>query len=313
MRRVSVTTRTPGRHLPRLLLGLCRHRYMTAYCMIAPALALYALFVLYPIGQGIWLSLYAWDGFSAMQWAGLQNYRFVLDDRIFWLALQHTLLFAVVVTFAKNALGLLLAVLLNRPLRGRALFRVAAFLPVTMAFVAIGVLWSWIYNPTFGLLNNVLRGIGLGVLIQGWLSDPQLALWSIMVVDIWKWAGFHMLLFLAGLQSIPHDLYEAARIDGATGRQRFVRITLPLLRQIAAVSVTLAFVGGLASNYDVVYVMTGGGPYHATEVASTWIATTAFRFGSFGKASAMTVILFGIVFAIAMLQLVVLTQQHTLE
>jgi len=281
--------------------------------MIAPALVLYTIFVLYPISQGIWLSLYAWDGFSAMQWAGLQNYRFVLDDRVFWLALQHTLLFAVVVTFAKNALGLLLAVLLNRPLRGRALFRIAAFLPVTMAFVAIGVLWSWIYNPTFGLLNTVLRGIGLGALIRGWLSDPQLALWSIMVVDIWKWTGLHMLLFLAGLQSIPYDLYEAARIDGATSWQRFVQITLPLLRQIAAVSVTLAFVGGLASNYDVVYVMTGGGPAHATEVAPTWIATTAFRFGSFGKASAMTVILFGIIFAIAMFQLVVLTQQHPLE
>jgi hypothetical protein len=146
-------------------------------------------------------------------------------------------------------------------------------------------------NHSVALVQAFLRGerkftkmccviVGLGVLIRGWLSDPQLALWSIMVVDIWKWTGFHMLLFLAGLQSIPHDLYEAARMDGATGRQRFVRITLPLLRQTTAVSVTLAFVGWLASNYDVVYVMTGGGPYHATEVASTWIATTAFRFGS---------------------------------
>lgn len=285
-------------------------RYLRVYGMIAPALALYAIFVIYPAAQGVWLSLHRWDGFSELEWAGLHNYRLVLDDTVFWLALQHTLLFAAVVTLVKNALGLFFAILLNQPLPGRTLFRVAAFLPVTMAFVVIGVLWSWIYNPTFGLLNSLLRAVGLATLIQGWLSDARIALWSIMAVDIWKWTGVHTVLFLAGLQSIPRDLHDAAIIDGAGRWQRFRTITLPLLNQVIAVSVTLSLLGGCVSNYDLIYAMTGGGPYHSTEVAPTWIVTTAFRFASFGQASAMSIILFVLVLVIGGFQFTVLARQR---
>ena len=287
-----------------------RRRYLSAYWMIAPALVLYIIFVIYPIMQGVWLSLHLWDGFSDMKWVGLQNYRFVLADQVFWLAVRHTLLFAMVVTLVKNVLGMFLAILLNLSIRGQTFFRVSAFLPVTMAFVVIGVLWSWIYNPTFGLLNDILRAAGLGFLIRGWLSDTRLALWSIMLVDIWKWTGFHTVLFLAGLQSIPSILYDAAIIDGAGRWQRFTQITLPLLKQVTAVSITLSFVGALVSNYDLVYVMTGGGPYHSTEVASTWIISTAFRFAALGKASAMSFILFGLAFTIGVFQLAVMTRRR---
>jgi ABC-type sugar transport system permease subunit len=205
-----------------------------------------------------------------------------------------------------------LAVLLDQEIRGRTFFRTALFIPVTMSFVAVGVLWSWIYNPTFGLLNSLLEGLGLGFLIQGWLSDPNIALFSIMMVDIWKWMGFHVVLFLAGLQSIPRELYEAALIDGADRRQSFFKITLPLMNQVIAVSVLLSLLGAFVSNYDVVYVMTGGGPNHATEVALTWIVHTALQFSDLGKASAMSVILFGLVAVVGVFQLVMMTRERHL-
>lgn len=303
--RVLPLPKRPVQHTP---LGLKWQRFRSAGWMIAPALLLYAIFVVYPIGLAIWLSFYQWDGFSQMEWVGLRNYRLVLDDPVFWLALRHTFLFALVVTVAKNGAGLLLALLLSQPVRGQAFFRTAIFLPVTMSFVVIGLLWSWIYNPIFGLLNMTLQSVGLERLIQGWLSEPSVALWSIMLVDIWKWTGFHTLLFLVGLRNIPRNLYEAAMIDGATPWNRFISITLPLLKPVTAVSISLSLIGSSVSNYDLVYVMTGGGPNHATEVAQTWIVTTAFRFASLGKASAMSIILFVMVFVIGIFQLIALTR-----
>ncbi len=288
-------------------------RYLSAYLLILPGLLLYLIFVVYPLLQGVWISFHRWDGFSPMVWIGLNNYGFALKDNVFLLAVRNTLIFAVGVTIVKNVLALPLAVLLDQHLPGQTFFRTAIFLPVTMAFVAIGVLWSWIYNPTFGLLNNVLENLGLGFLIQGWLTNPNIALGSIMVVDIWKWTGFHVVLFLAGLQSIPRELYEAALIDGANRRQAFFKITLPLLNQVIAVSVLLSLLGAFVANYDVVYVMTGGGPNHATEVALTWIVHTALQFSDLGKASAMSVILFFIVAVVGIFQLVVTTRERHLS
>jgi ABC-type sugar transport system permease subunit len=183
-------------------------------------------------------------------------------------------------------------------------------MPVTFAFVVIGVLWSWIYNPTFGLLNTFLQSVGLDFLIQGWLSDPKIALFSVMWVDVWKWTGFHMVLFLAGLQSIPDEFYEASAIDGANARQNLFYITIPLLGQVAAVSILMSLIGAFASNYDVVYVMTGGGPFHSTEVALTWIVSTIFRFASVGKANAMSMILILFVAGFGIFQLIFMTRRR---
>lgn len=288
-------------------------RYLSAYLLVIPGLILYIIFVVYPLIQGVWISFHRWDGFSEMKWIGLNNYGFALHDKIYLQALVNTIIFAVGVTIVKNVVALPLAVLLDQELRGRTFFRTSIFLPVTMAFVAVGVLWSWIYNPTFGLLNSVLESLGLGFLIQGWLTDPSIALGSIMTVDIWKWTGFHVVLFLAGLQSIPRELYEAALIDGANRRQSFFKITLPLLNQVIAVSVLLSLLGAFVSNYDVVYVMTGGGPNHATEVALTWIVHTALQFSDLGKASAMSVILFAIVAVVGVFQLILMTRERHLS
>lgn len=284
--------------------------YLTAYWMIIPALILYTALIIYPLFQGLYISFNQWDGLSDMKWIGLKNYEFVLKDEIFWLALKHTFIYAIGVTVVKNIVGLGLALILNQELRGRTFFRAAAFMPVTFAFVVIGVLWSWIYNPTFGLLNTILKSLGLGSLIRGWLSDPNIALFSIMFVDIWKWTGFHMVLFLAGLQGISQEYYEVADIDGASLWQKFRYITLPLLKQVTAVSVIMSILGAFVSNYDVVYVMTGGGPFHATEVALTWIVSTTFRFAAVGKANAMSMILFVFVAIFGIAQLYIMTRNR---
>ncbi len=271
--------------------------------MLLPALILYTTFVIYPMFKGAYVSLFRWDGLSDMEWVGLKNYQFVFKDEIFWLAMKNTLLFAFVVSVGKNVLALFLALFLNMKIRFRTLFRTSVFLPVTLAFVVAGILWSWIYNPVFGLLNNTLTFLHLDFLIRGWLSDPKIALWSIMVVDIWKWTGFHMVLFLAGLQAIPRELYEAADIDGANRWQSLIHITLPLLSHVITVSVLLSVTGAFVSNYDLVYVMTGGGPFHSTEVALTWIVSTTTRYAAVGKGNAMSMIMFLIVLVFGILQM----------
>ncbi len=281
---------------------------LTAYTMVLPALVLFLVFVIYPLFQGAWISLHSWDGLSEMEWIGLKNYQFVMKDKVFWQAMKNTFQFAIGVTVIKNIAGLALAVLLNKKIRGQTFFRASVFMPVTFSFIVIGILWSWIFNPTFGILNILLTNLHLDFLIQGWLSDPKIALWSVMWVDVWKWTGFHMVLFLAGMQSIPQDLYEAASIDGAGGWQKFIKITVPMLKSVTLVSVLMSVIGAFVSNYDVVYVMTGGGPFHATEVALTWIVSTTFRFASVGKANAMSILLFLFVAVLAIVQMVVMTR-----
>jgi ABC-type sugar transport system permease subunit len=288
-------------------------RYMTAYLMILPAFVLFVVFVIYPLLQGAWISLNRWDGLSEMKYIGFDNYKFVFKDKVFWQAMKNTFQFAIGVTIIKNILGLLLAVLLNKEIKGRTFFRASVFMPVTFSFVVIGILWSWIFNPTFGLLNSLLNFLHLGFLIQGWLSDPKIALWSVMWVDIWKWTGFHMVLLLAGLQSIPADIYEAAAIDGAGRWKTFIHITLPMLRSVLVVSVLMSLLGAFVSNYDVVYVMTGGGPFHATEVALTWIVSTTFRFAAVGKANAMSIILFFCVAIFGIMQIYFMTRGNDNE
>ena len=298
----------------RRVMTLTRQRSLTGWLMALPALGFAIVFIFYPLVRGAWVSFFQWDGLSAdMTWIGLRNYNNVFNDPIFWQAIGHTFQYAVGVTVIKNVLALLLAVLLNRKLRGRGIFRVATFLPVIMSFVVVGILWSWIFNPTFGLLNGVLNAVGLHSWIHGWLSDPSIALWSVISVDVWKWTGFHVVILLAGLQSIPEELDEAAALDGAGKFRTFWSITLPMLRPVLSFSILMSLVGAFVSNYDLVKVMTGGGPSHSTEVALTWIVNTTFSDLDVGKANAMSMILFLLVIVVGALQLRVMTRRNDIS
>jgi raffinose/stachyose/melibiose transport system permease protein len=280
--------------------------------MILPAAILFGLFYLAPFVDGFVLSIQNWDGFSDPTWAGFANYLRLAHDRIFLGALRNNFIFVVAVVVLKNVLGLGLALLLSRALIGRAFFRAAAFVPVTMSFVAVGLLWSWIYNPVFGLLDAALDLAGLGGLKQSWLGDANIALYSIIVVDLWKWLGFHAVIYLAGLQTIPAELYESAIIDGARPFQLFWRITVPLIMPIVFINTILALSGAFVRNFDIVYVLTKGGPNHATEVVLTYMMNKAFQDGAMGYAAAMGYVLFLIV-GLASVGLLALMRRQRLE
>jgi raffinose/stachyose/melibiose transport system permease protein len=283
--------------------SLRRRSYLFGAMLVAPTLLLYGLFIIWPLIKGGLVSLYEWNGLSStMTWVGFRNYREAFADPTFRLAMRNTVEYAVVVTVVKNILGLGLALLLNKKLKGLAFFRTAAFLPVMFSFVVVGVLWSWIFNPIFGLADHFIAILGIHQ-VPGWLSDPHLALWSVMWVDIWKWTGFHMVLYLAALQSIPKELYEAASIDGVTRWQRLRYVTIPGIRPVIAFSVLLALTGAFVANYDVVYVMTGGGPLNSTQVALTYIVQTAFSANEVGYANAMSMILLAVVAILGAVQL----------
>lgn len=278
------------------------------YLMVLPGVILFTCFVLMPFFYGFYTSLFRWDGIGDMKWIGGNNYLFAIEDEIFRSSLINTFVYAFWVTFLKNALGFLIAVLLVRQSRFKALFRTAVYMPVTFSYVVIGVLWSWIYNPNFGILNQLLNLIGMPGLIQSWLGDPSIALYSIIWVDVWKWVGFHMILYLSGLQAIPVEYYEAVSIDGANAFQRFWHITVPQLNSIIVLNVLLSITGAFVSNYNLVNVMTGGGPFNSTEVALTYAVKTAFHFNAVGKSNAMSMILFLFVFTFGFLQLKVMTK-----
>jgi len=273
---------------------------LTGYLLLTPGLMLLSVFIVVPIFYGLYISLHTYDGFHAMQWNGLDNYRIILTKTpTFRTALRHTVVFAFGVVIGKNVLGLLLALLVNKPLRGITIFRTIYFLPVTMNVLVIGSFWTFFLNRNTGLLAEGLRAVGLDYLIVGWLSDERYALYTVIVVEIWRWLGLHMLIYLAGLQDIPADLYEVASLDGARAWTRLFKITLPLIKPIVFVNVLLALMGGFVRSFDLVWVLTRGGPGNASDVVLTRIYNESFQFGRLGRASAMGFILFAIVAVIS--------------
>ena len=284
------------------------------YLMIVPAFLLFMIFTIYPFAFGFYVSFHKWDGLTAMKWLGMRNYINVVTDPEFWAAMKHTVIYALCVTIVKNIIAVILALFLARDhLPGRTLFRTATYLPVTLSYVVIGVLWKWIFNPTFGLLNPFMRAIGLGNYIVGWLSDERIALYSVIFVDIWKWIGFHMVMYLAGLTSISKDYYEAAAIDGASGWQRFRHITVPQLNSTIFTNILMSMSGAFTANYAIVNMMTGGGPNGSTEVAATLIVKTGLKYINLGKANAMTFVLFLFTFAMGMFQLKTISHDENYE
>lgn len=301
MSRSAVGARAAGR--PRVATSAWGSARLTPYLWVLPAVALFVVFRLYPMAFGLYLSLNEWDGIKPMVFRGLANYRQALfEDAVFWLALWHNVVFAVGTVIGKNGLAIVLAVLLNADIRGRTFFRTTLFMPVVMSFVVVGLLWGWIFNFQFGLLNSLLVAAGLDGWRTDWLGDPRLALFSLIGVDVWKWYGFHMVIYLAGLQTIPPVLYEAAIIDGATAWQQFWRVTLPLLRPIVVVNVTLALMGAF-NVFDLIYVMTQGGPANATNVVMIHAYLQGFKFYQMGYASAISYVLMLIVIVVSGLQI----------
>jgi ABC-type sugar transport system permease subunit len=266
-------------------------RYRAGIFFVLPALILYLLFMVYPFFRSIYFSLTNWNGVTAVkEWVGLANYRELIGDGLFWLSLQHTIIWVVVGTIAPIVFGMLLALLLWRRPKGFTLFRTIFFMPQVLSTVVIGIVWSWIYNPIFGILNEALDAVGLEDLSRGWLGDPDVALYAVLVAAIWATIGFVFVILLAGLQNVSKDLLEAATIDGANVWQRFWNVTVPQLAGVINVVIAFLLIGGF-SVFDIVFVMTGGGPANATDVLATFTYKEAFTQNNVGYASAIAVVI----------------------
>src|SRR5918998_5284376 len=239
-------------------------RYRAGILFVLPAFILYLIFMVYPFFRSIYFSFTSWNGVTAVkEWVGLANYRELITDNLFWLSLQHTVIWVIVGTIAPIAIGMLLALLLWRRPKGFTLFRTFFFMPQVLSTVVIGIIWNWIYNPIFGILNEVLDAVGLEDLSRGWLGDPDIALYAVLIAAIWATIGFVFVILLAGLQNVSKDLLEAATVDGANVWQRFWNVTVPQLAGVINVVIALLLIGGF-SVFGNIFFLTRGGPPHPT-------------------------------------------------
>ncbi len=290
-------------------------KYRLIIPFLAPSLLLYAVFVLYPYVQAFWISFHNWRGVSANKtWAGLDNYRKLIDDDHFRNALTHNGQMLILLPLATISLAMLFAALFvqgGKGVRGADFYRVVFFFPQVMSVVIVGILWQYMYNPRSGVVNGFLDAVGLGSLKRAWLGDTSTALWAVAAVVIWQAVGFYMVLFVAGMQSIPLDFYEAARLDGASRFAQFKDITFPLLWETIRVAVVYIAIYAI-DLFTIVQVMTEGKPQRSTDVVARFMYEQAFTNSQFGYASAIGVVILLLTLVLSII-LLISSQRERLE
>lgn len=279
--------------------SLKRKNTLTAYSFIAPNFIGFFIFTLIPVVFSLVLAFTKWDSFSAPEFVGFKNFTKMLSDTTFHISLKNTFLYAIGVVPLTLICSLGLAILLNQKIRGMKFFRTAFFFPYVTSLVAIAVVWNMLFHPTMGPINGFLRHFIENP--PGWTSSSDWALWAIVIVSVWRGMGYYMILYLAGLQSIPKELYEAASMDGAGKWKQFMNVTLPSLRP-TTFFVTIMLVINCFKVFDLVQVMTDGGPGRATNVLVYQIYNEAFKKFNFGYASAIALVLFVIVLGVTVIQ-----------
>ncbi|MFE2060868.1 carbohydrate ABC transporter permease [Streptomyces sp. NPDC059467] len=274
-----------------------------------PAMLLFAFVVLVPSARGVYYAFTDWDGLDPdFSFVGLDNFSEMFRDADAVQAIWHTLLIAVAITVVQNALGLLLALGVNSAIKSRNVLRVFLFAPAVITPIVTAYLWRNLLGPD-GAVNSLFGAVGLSGWKQDWLGSPQVALWSVIGVIVWQYAGYSMVIFLAGLQSVPKEIHEAAAIDGAGPVRRFWSVTRPLLAPALTINLMLSIIGGIKL-FDQVYALTGGGPGHATDTLSTLIYKDAFTLGEFGYSIALAVVLTVIVAVASTGQYLVLSRNE---
>ena len=296
---------SPGRRttVPRRRGGI--RDSLVGWTFLAPAIVLIATFTIVPFVQAVLLSFQSWDGISPdVPFVGLDNYRRILNNKIFWESMKNVVWFAAAGFFLGNGIALVMALAVNKTDRASAFFRTAFYLPGVFSVVVVGLIFQWIYSPSVGILNSLLGDFGLGSLQQNWLGDPDSALPAVALTFIWYHWGFAFILFLAGLQDIPWDLYEAASLDGAGEWARFRYITWPHLAPVTSIVSILTLLAALQI-FGTVQVLTNGGPGYHTMVPTLRIFNEAFATNRYGTAAAMSVLFGGVLVTAAMVQIVI--------
>jgi raffinose/stachyose/melibiose transport system permease protein len=271
------------------------------WLFLAPASLIYSVVVVYPMIYSSWLSLFRWDGVAPTKvFVGFDNYVTLLTQNdVFWIALRNNAVWLVAALLLPTSIGLGLAILLNSKFRGSHIFRSIFYFPAVLSLAVVGLIWTWIYHPDLGLLNQALIAGGLKSFTRNWLSDPNIALYPVIIAATWNAVGLPMLLFLAGLQTIPEELHEAAKVEGAGPIQRFLYVTFPLLRETTLVVLAITAINALKA-YDIIYAMTNGGPANRTQLLSTWMYFLTYNYNQVGLGTAIAVVLFSLtlIFAI---------------
>ncbi|MBY7142896.1 sugar ABC transporter permease [Virgibacillus sp. NKC19-3] len=274
---------------------------LTPYLFLIPGCTILGAFIFYPILQALWLSLTEYSIIGEPEFIGFENYQNLFQDDLFWLTLKNTFIYLIGVVPALVIIPIFLAVLVNQKLRGISFFRSAYFIPVVTSLVVAGIAWEWVYREN-GLLNYALDLLGIINEQVGWLTTTSTAIFAVMIVTIWQGLGYYMVIYIAGLQSISTDIYEAAKIDGANWWQQVTRITIPMLMPFILIVAIMSSIAAMQV-FDEIYIMTGGGPLHSSETLVLYIYREAFENLNMGYASAAGVILFLITLVLSIINL----------
>ena len=288
----TVSERTKG--------SLKAKRALIGYSFIAPNFLGFAIFILVPVLFTLILGVMDWDGFNAMTFAGLDNFRAIFKDRVFKSAFWLTLLYVVCAVLFTLVASLGLACALNKKIKGRDAFRSAIFFPYVASMIAIGAVWKQLFEANYGPINHLLRSIGISN-PPGWFASTDAAIWGVIIVSVWKFMGYYMLIYLAGLQDIPNQLYEAATLDGASGWQRFTKITFPMLTPSTFFVFMMLTINSFKS-FDLIYALTQGGPGTSTTLLANYIYNQTFIYWDYGKSAAASIILFLMVLMVTIIQ-----------
>lgn len=282
------------------MIGSKKSNRMWVLFFLLPSLLGFALFIIYPIFYSLGVSFTNWDLINAKEFIGFGNYSRLLSDPQFWNSLKNTFYFIIGYLPSVMIIGLLIALLLNSKLKMKVLFRGIYFLPVVTSWVAVSLVWKWLFNPKFGLINYFIEMIGISG--PSWLNDPKTAMIAIIITSVWKDIGFIMVLYLGGLQNISTSLYEAAGIDGASKFQQFWKITLPMLKPTTFFVSMISLINSFQV-FDQVNIMTEGGPGDSTTVLVQNIYNSAFKYSEMGYAAAMSWVLFLIILIVSLVQM----------
>jgi len=261
------------------------------YLFLIVPLIIYLIWVVGPMFYSFYLSMTKWDGLSAPVFIGLRNYQKLFKDPVFFVSLKNNLKWVVSFITIPVAAGLGLAMALNRTIPGEKFFKASFYAPMVLSFVVIGLIWSWMYNPAHGLLNQLLRMLRLDSLAIGWLSEKNVVMWAIIVVATWRQVGYVMVLYLAGLQGVDPGLLDASKVDGCSGWQTFRHVIFPLLAPVTVIVVVISIIDSLRA-FDLVSVMTRGGPYNSSSVLANFMYIEAFNNYKMGYGAAISVIQF---------------------
>lgn len=274
-----------------------------SYLFIAPALVVYLMFFIRPYLDLIWLSLQEWSGYGERTFVGFQNYIRLVEDKQFWLAFQHNVAWSLAAIVFPVILGLFLALLLSRTeMHGKVFFRSVYFMPQVISSISVAVVWGWIYNPTFGILNQILEALGLGFLARGWLGDATFALPALILAWSWIHYGFTMVIFVAALEGIDEIYFEVAKIEGAGWWQQLRYVILPFIREPLTTIILVTAISSFQV-FDLVFALTNGGPGRATVVLPLYMLTSAFTFHKIGYGAAIAVVLSFVVLGFSLILL----------